>query len=304
MRCLLPIALVGCLDGQPPPECPLDPKVLFSRAGGDSAPLGDPKLAVGGTLDVMLSCAISDLPGDLPLDRPFAVRVDSDAVTASTHGNEVRLRGEHDGTTTVRIVSLDGERTSGSFVVTTRSIDHLVLAGDDDQIPTGRELAFATEWVTLASARLTASDGSVLLDDSAEYYFPPGITRWNSMGGPLIGGWFDYGDVPVGDHMMSVVSAGVTYAAPFVVVDHADAIAVDDPAVAIAPGATAKICFDATNAGRFVSGLHWYYEVEGRLYNGGNCVQATAHDDFNGDSLVPVTAKAGGQTIQISVPIQ
>ena len=299
----LAVLLVGCVDSQPAPQCPENPRVLFFRSVVH-AQVHDPQLAVGGTFDMALSCMISDLPGDLPLDRPFAVRSDSDAVTATASGNKVTLHGVHDGTTTVRVMSPDGAYTYDSLAVTTRQLDHLSIAGDDDAIPAGSALAFSTEWVTLAHARLTSSDGHALLDDSAQYTFPAGSSRSDSIGAPLLDGLFDYGAVATGDHDITVASGGATYTAPFPVVDRADAIAQADPTVTIAPGGGASICFDATNAGRFVAGLHWFYTIEGRAYDGGNCTQATAHDDINGDALIPVKATAGGQTLQVSVPIR
>ena len=257
-------------------------------------------VATGGSATLSLECLLEDLPGQAPFDLPSIVMPGADAATADLRAATLTIHGAHAGTTAVAITSSDGATRYGSLAVTVADVDHLTFRSTYDTIPPNVELAFAKEFGTLAEVELASSTNAVLVDDDMIVTPPAGATRTG-----IRPGVFDIAGTPLGDQTIYVTTSAASLNAPFVVVDHADAVALVDPHATVpASGTTGDLCFAATANGRFVAGLRWAFEIEGAMQGGANCQPIAKAEDANHDGAVAITATAGGASAQVSVAIQ
>jgi hypothetical protein len=298
---LLLCILVGCVDSQastPSPMCESNPNVRFIH---QNQPVVSLSVATGGTATLSLECVLEDLPGQAPFDLPSIVTNGADGVAAAElRAATLTVHGSHAGTSTIAITSSDGATHYGQLAITVADVDHLTFRSTYDTIPPNVDLAFAKEFGTLSEVELASSTGAVLADDSMIVTPPAGATATG-----IRPGVFDIAGTPLGNQTIEVASGGAMHSAPFVVVDHADAVAlVDAHATIPASGTTSELCFAATTNGRFVAGLRWAFEIEGAMQGGANCEPVAKTEDANHDGMVAITATAGGASAQVSLPIQ
>jgi hypothetical protein len=300
MRWLLVIALVGCTSSpSDSTQCETLTVTFRHDISGPSPSAPLPTLAVGGTLEVAPQCRpASNYPEDyIPLDVPYSAVIDGDpaAVITSSADGRITLHGAHDGTSTLRIVGED-HTTYGSVAIAVRSIDHIALGpSGGDEAPPDIDLAFSTELATVARVQLAAADGLRLADDDL-VITAPGTSQF-------LPDAISYSGIAPGNYTVEATSGTTPYSAPFIVVDHADSIALVNPSVTIASGGT-TVCFGAILGTRFVTGLRWAYMIDGFSTGGDNCQHVDPAEDTNHDGAIAFTASAGGQSIQASVPIQ
>jgi hypothetical protein len=298
---LLLCVLVGCVDSQASTRsrmCEANPNVRFIH---QNQPVVALTVATGGTATLSLECTLEDLPGQAPFDLPSTAMAGADdAATAELRAATLTVHGTHAGTTTVAITSSDGATHYGSLAVTVADVDHLTFRSTYDTIPPNVDLAFAKEFGTLAEVELASTTNAVLADDDMIVTPPAGATRTG-----IRPGVFDIAGTPLGDQTIAVATGGAIHSAPFIVVDHADAVAlVDAHATVPASGTTSDLCFAATANGRFVAGLRWAFEIEGAMQGGANCQPVAKAEDANRDGMIAITATAGGASAQVSVAIE
>lgn len=300
MRWLLLWFLVGCVDSQAStssPMCEENPNVRFIH---QNQPVMALKVATGGTATLSLECLLDDLPGQAPFDLPSTVTASDAAATAELRSATLTVHGGHAGGTTIDIRSSDGAKSYGSLAVTVADVDHLTFRSTYDVIPSNMDVAFAKEFGTLAEVELATSTNLVLVDDGMIVTPPSGATATG-----IRPGVFDIAGTPVGDQTIEVASGGAMHSAPFIVVDHADAVALlgTHPTIP-SSGDPADLCFTATANGRFIAGLRWAFEIEGAMQGGANCEPVAKAEDANHDGMVAITATAGGVSTQVEAPIQ
>jgi hypothetical protein len=277
--------------------CESNPNVRFLH---QNQPVQALTVATGGTASLSLECLLEDLPGQAAFDLPSTVTASADAVATDLHAATLTIHGSHAGTSTIAITSGDGATHYGSLAVTVADVDHLTFRSTYDVIPANVDVAFAKEFGTLAEVELASSTNIVLADDDMIVTPPMGATPTG-----IRPGVFDIAGTPLGDQTIEVASAGAMHSAPFVVVDHADAVALLDAHPTIpASGDTADLCFAATTNGRFVAGLRWAYDIEGAMQGGANCQPVAKAEDADHDGRVAITATAGGVSTQVEAPIQ
>jgi hypothetical protein len=296
MRWLLLALLAGCTASEPPSLCEDDPQVVFGH--GQASDVTRLAVALGGTAKVELTCEAFGIP---PFDLPSIATTDSGLVASvDNDGATLAIHGLQDGTTTVSVKSDDGATTYGSLEVDVEAIGHLALQSEYDDIPPNVDVAFAAQFGTIAAVALAAGDGDVLADDDMTVTFPPGAMVMS-----YAPGTFDTTSIALGTYTLEVDSGGSAYTTDFVMVDHADSIALVEPGVTIpADGSPTDIDFAATLDGRFVAGLLWSYGLEGSGVGGANDDMISSSEDTNGDGAVSISARAGSATTTVSIPIQ
>ena len=292
MRWLLLGALVGCTTTEPSSPCSDNPQVLFVHG----STVQTMTVALDGTATLQLQCNVFDDPA---FDLPSIATTSADsAVSVEKRGATLMMHADHAGSSTVAVTSPDGSSMYGSLSLEVAPVDHLGFRATYDDIPPNVDVAFAAEFGTLADVMLAGSDGTALVDDDMTVVLPTGAVAQGS--GP---GAFDYGAVALGSDTIAVDSGGSTYTTPFVVVDHADSIALVDPAVTVpADGSPKDIAFAATLGGRFVASLRWSYDLEGSG-GGANVDTVSAAEDVNHDGAVSISASAGGASTTTSIPV-
>lgn len=314
----LTLPLVACYGGErrTTGECPAGETCSDTTPGGldfignhlvGELLLSGPRpTAIGGTQAIALEYDRGD-GVDIALDLPFTadddggigVRVDS------ISGSQVIVRGAGSRSNYLRILDEDGLLMDRKQL-TGAALDRIELVtADFESVPSDKPLAFAAGMRTFGVAlygdvQTSAGPRSDRLIDTSMQLSLPGADRkaWDTL--EL--------DAVVGTATL-VVTAGdkPTANLDVVVVDHADTVAVMQPAPSTIPAnGSTSVCFEANAAGRYVAGLTWTFVVDGETKVQGddalqrNCV-AVATRKTSG--TVSIQATAGGQTTAMALAV-
>jgi hypothetical protein len=316
---ILPLGpLVGCYGGERynTGECPagetcsdLTPTGLEFIGNGLYGELllsGPRPTAIGGTQAIALQYERAD-GVDIALDVPFSADDDGglgvkvDAIS----GSQVVVRGAGSRSNYLRILDSDGLLMDRKEL-TGAAVDTIALVPEGlEKVPADKLLAFAPgarEFGVAIYGDVQTSTGprsQRLIDTSMEL----------SLAGATREGWDALQiNAVVGTSTLSV-TAGDKPAAnlDFVVVDHADSVAVMQPAPStIAPNQSSSVCFEAITAGRYVAGLTWTYVVDGATTTKDdgdlqrNCISVSTQKTTG---TVSVQATAGGQTTAMALTV-
>jgi hypothetical protein len=307
MRWLALFALAACTESEPS-ECGGSDVQLEHVTGIRYTDYDIPSIAVGGTLSMQMRCTTADYPGYAEWDVPYAIENEaSAAVTITPHGSSLTMTAVHEGSNTFRVTSPDGRDAYGSFSVTAKAGDHVIISPSGiDEPPPDASLVYATQLLPSVHARLYASDGDLVVDDEQVVTGPPGARYESSSSIPVtLPGLVEYDAVAPGSYSIALTTGESTYSAPFVVVDHADSVSLIDPDQSlVASMGKQNVCFQAQLAGSFVSGLRWTYNVEGSPQTGTHCVGVDPIGDANHDGAISIYAAAGGPMFHADIPIR
>ena len=290
---LLIVLLAGCFNepSELQPTCNEASGVRFAYSRS---------LAVGGTQTLELECYFTDGPEEVLFDLPANVSTDVDAkVSVDRTGSSVVVHGLQDGTAHLTLVSNDGSRSWGSTQFEVATIDHVVLQSGVDLVPPGLEVAYAREQFVDIDIALVASGGDEVFDQNMQVVAPIGAQSTNG------GQSFDDRDMAEGAYTIQVTAGGSSFAAPFVLVDHADTIVPTASDLSIsASGTQTTICFEALTASRFVANLAWTITLDGASTpDGDNCASVSVQNDLDHDGMIQISASAGGVSAQFVAPI-
>jgi len=268
---------------------------------------GPSPTAIGGTQEVSLEYDRGN--GQLvPLNIPYSADDDGALGVAvlSQTGAVVTVKGMNSRTNYLRIVNPATGELYDRYKLTGAALEQIRLVGTDfESVPADRTgLVFAPGDRTIGVALLGEVQGSGgpasrRIVDTSMVLDLPGATRtsWDSIRIP---------NAQVGTYPL-LVTAGQMPAAsiPIEIVAGADAIGVVGQPVVPANSET-LVCFQATNAGRYVYGLSWTFRVNGTTHVNDsafarNCISVSAAGQSSG--TVPVVATAGGQSVTVDVRV-
>ena len=262
--------------------------------------------AIGGTQEVALQYDRGD--GTLiALDQPF--RADDDGGLGvridATAGSVVTLRGVASRQNYLRIVDPTTNELYDRRMVTGAAIASIgLLATTFENVPAGVDIAFATGKEKIGVALYgDVQDGSFtrterLVDHSMVLSGAGGAqTAWDTL---------EIANAAVGTRPLAVTAGDrPTATIDLVFVDHADAVKPfpTNPTV-VTPAAPQQLCFSALAGTRYIANLVWFFTVDGietattqgQLER--NCVTVST---LNTSGTVAVTARAGGQTAQVTL---
>lgn len=222
----------------------------------------------------------------------------------STAGENVTLRGVASRTNYLRIMDSAGELMDRKELAGAALNRMELVTGSWETIPTGRLVAFAAGEREIGVALygdVQTSNGPAsqrIVDSSMQLTFPGSLrTAWDT---------FEI-DAVIGTYPLEV-TAGNKPAATLdvVVVDGADAIARIGADMTIKPNLSYSICFEATNAGRYVAGLQWTFAIDGvtKVQSDGvvnrNCAVVSTTKTTG---AVALQASAGGQTMAMNLTV-
>lgn len=314
----LTFPLVGCYGGERrnTGECPAGEECseltpggldfIGNRLVGELLLSGPRPTAIGGTQAVALEYDRGD-GIDVALDLPFTadddggigVRVDS------ISGSQVIVRGAGSRSNYLRILDGDGLLMDRKELTGAALKRIELVTADYESVPADKPLAFAAGLRTLGVAlygdvQTSSGPRSDRLIDTSMQLALAGAERkaWDTL--EL--------NATVGTSTLSV-TAGDKPAATLdvVVVDHADSVAVMQPAPStIAPNGSASVCFQANAAGRYIAGLTWTFVVDGvttvkddeSLQR--NCIAIMTQKSTG---TVSIEASAGGQSTAMAVTV-
>jgi hypothetical protein len=315
---LLSLPLVGCYGGERynTGECPAGEtcsdvtptglEFIGNSLYGEILLSGPRPTAIGGTQAIALQYERAD-GVEIALDQPFSADDDGglgikvDAIS----GSQVIVRGAGSRSNYLRILDIDGLLMDRKEL-TGAAVDTIALIPEDlENVPAGKQLAFAAgarEFGVAIYGDVQTSSGprsQRLIDTSMDLQLA-GATRkgWDAMTINAV----------VGTSTLAV-TAGDKPAAnvDFVVVDHADSVAVIDPAPStVAANQSTSVCFQAITAGRYVAGLSWTFVVDGvtTTKTDGmlqrNCISVSTQKT---SGTVSVSASAGGQTTAMALTV-
>ena len=314
----LGLPLLGCYGGErrETGECPagetcsdLTPgglDFIGNRLVGELLLSGPRPTAIGGTQAVALEYDRGD-GVDVALDLPFTadddggigVRVDS------ISGSQVIVRGAGSRSNYLRILDSDGLLMDRKELTGAALKRIELVTADFESVPADKPLAFAAGRRTFGVAlygdvQTSAGSRSERLIDTSMDLALAGAERkaWDTL--EL--------DATVGTTTLAVTASDKPAASlDVVVVDHADTVAVMQPAPStIAANGSASVCFEANAAGRYVAGLTWTFVVDGDTKVQGedalqrNCVAVTTQKT---SGTVSIQASAGGQTTAMALTV-
>jgi len=301
------LGLVACVETMPEPM-PTEPFRLELDSDFDFVTyhlrLSFPT-AVGGTqtFHVHHRGTIPGEPGPR-IDVPYtAVAVDDGVRIDDQTGTDITIRGAAEGRSTIRFLHEDGS-----------TIDEIQLAvGEIQQI--GLE------------PKVLASLGSPLYPKAPPLFaWAPGEQVFqvvpyqrsqrlvdSSMQLGLDGAQHTRLDElrvrkeTVGTYPISVIAGSKPTTVDLVVVDHADAISLEDdkPApTSLLSGHVTIMCFEARSAGRYLVGLPWSFVATGDVAplvsDPDNCVWVNPRQTSGN---ITITATAGGRSTSITLPV-
>ncbi|HUS27416.1 MAG TPA: hypothetical protein VMZ53_02875 [Kofleriaceae bacterium] len=319
---ILPLS-VGCYGGERynTGECPagetcsdLTPKGLqfVGNSLVDDILLSGPRAtAVGGTQVVALQYSRGD-GVTVALDLPYTADDDggNGVKVSAQSGSQVTMLGAGSRSNYLRILDSDGLLMDRKEL-TGAALERIELTPTDfESIPNGSELAFAPGKRKLGVALygdVQHSSGPVserIVDTSMQLDLAGAQkTAWDTL---------EVANAQIGRSTLTV-TAGDKPALniDFVVVDHADAVAVTEPAPStIMPSGSQTVCFKATMADvtgpRYIVGLTWTFNVDGQIKTQGdgvltrNCISVTTTKTTGS---VSVQASAGGQSSTVSLAV-
>ncbi|MDB4957978.1 MAG: hypothetical protein JWO36_5547 [Myxococcales bacterium] len=281
---------------------------FIGRSLADDVTLSGPApTAIGGTQDVTLQydrgdgfLVALDLPYLVDDDGAGGVRFDGATGAVATitgigsRANYLRVLDPADNTL------FDRKQLTGAALDTITLVDP-----GFERIPVDAQLVWATGAQDVGVAlfgQVQETSGPMserLVDDTMTATLAGADrTAWDTFHAPNAVA----GTVPV------TVAAGDKPATTldFTVVTSADALAAIAPPTKIAPSGSQIVCFQATNATRYVVGLTWSYNVDGVQSTRGagtqtrNCIVA---DTTKTSGTVSVQASAGGQSATVTLAV-
>lgn len=314
----LSLPLVGCYGGERynTGECPAGEtcsdqtptglQFIGNSLYGELLLSGPRPTAIGGTQAIALQYERYD-GVDIALDLPFTadddggIGVKVDAIS----GSQVIVRGAGSRSNYLRILDGDGLLMDRKEL-TGAALDTIALIpADYEKVPADRLLAFnagTREFGVALYGDVQTSSGprsQRLIDTSMELQLA-GATRkgWDAL----------QINAAVGTSLLAV-TAGDKPAAnlDIVVVDHADSVAVMQPAPStIVANQSESVCFEAVAGTRYVAGLTWTYVVDGQttVKDDGdlqrNCVSVSTQKTTG---TIAIQATAGGQTTAMALTV-
>ena len=316
---LLPLPLVAACyggerhtSGQCPagetcsPATPTGLQFIGNALAGELVLSGPRPTAVGGTQAVALQYDRGD-GVMIALDLPYTADDQGGAgiTIAGTSGSQVTVRGAGSFSNYLRILDednllMDRKQLTGA------ALSSMELIPDDyESVPPQTSLAWAAGTRKVAVALYgdvqtsTGRSTERLVDTAMQLSFAGAQrTAWDTL----------QIDAQVGSYLIGVTAGDKPAAAlDFVVVDHADSVAVQQNAPStIAPNTSTTVCFSALTAGRYVAGLTWTYSVDGAQTIKGdgtaerNCVTVSTQ---KASGTVSVSAAAGGQSTAMALTV-
>ncbi|MFN0251607.1 MAG: hypothetical protein ACKV2T_32325 [Kofleriaceae bacterium] len=270
---------------------------------------GPSATAIGGTQEIELE--YERLNGlRYPLDLPWSA--DDDGALGvrvlEQSGNTVTVGGQRSRRNYLRIIDPDTAELYDRYEIAGAAISDIRLIGTETEVvPQGAELVWAPGDQRVGIALFgEVQDGS-----------GPEIQRIvdSSMGLSLVGSqrtaWDELRlpNATIGVHSLTIEAGDVVPRTfDLEIVASADALIVlGGGAPTVQPNSSTNVCFQASNAGRYIYGLTWQFNVDGEASTGGkqaamrNCVRVEAKP---GQTSIPVTAAAGGRQISIDVEVR
>ncbi|MGE0400809.1 MAG: hypothetical protein AB7T06_29125 [Kofleriaceae bacterium] len=270
---------------------------------------GPSATAIGGTQEIELEYERAnglryslDLPWEADDDGALGVRV------LEQEGSIVTVGGQRSRKNYLRIINPNSGELYDRYEIAGAAISDIRLIGTEAEVvPQGADLVWAPGDQKIGIALFgEVQNGS-----------DPEIQRIvdSSMGLSLAGSERTHWDelrlanATIGVHALTVEAGDI---APrtfdLEIVGSADSITVIGGAVpTVQPNSSTQICFQARNAGRYIYGLTWQFNVDGEASTGGkdaamrNCVRVEA--ELGQSGTIPVAAAAGGQQINVDVEI-
>jgi len=315
----LPLPLVAaCYGGERynTGECPagetcstLTPKGLQfigNELAGELSLSGPRPTAIGGTQAVALQYDRGD-GVTIALDLPYTADDNGGRgiTVAGTSGSQVTVRGAGSFSNYLRILDEDGllmdrKELTGAALSTME-----LVPVDYEAIPADMPLAWAKGTRKLAVALYgdvqtsTGPRAERLVDTAMQLSFAGAQrTNWDTL----------QIDAQVGSYLIGVTAGDKPAAAlDFIVVDHADSVAVQQNAPStISPNNSTTVCFSAVSGSRYVAGLTWTYQVDGVQTTKGdgtlqrNCIAVSTAKTTG---TVSVSAAAGGQSTAMALTV-
>ena len=315
----LSLPLIGCYGGErrESGECPagelcsdLTPGGLDfvgNRLIGELLLSGPRPTAIGGTQAVALEYDRGD-GVDVALDLPFSADDDGAAGVKvdATSGSQVIVRGTGSRSNYLRILDSDGLLMDRKEL-TGAALDTLELVpAEFENVPADKLIAFAPgtrEFGVALYGDVQGAGGprSERLIDTSMDLALAGSTRkaWDTLEVNAV----------VGTTTLAVTAGDKPTAnLDFVVADHADTVALIQPApTTVTPNSSASVCFQANTAGRYLAGLTWTYVIDGGtpIVQGDgmltrNCISVSTQ---KASGILIVQASAGGQSAQTQLTI-
>lgn len=270
---------------------------------------GPSATAIGGTQEIDLEYERAnglryslDLPWAADDDGALGVRV------LEQSGSTVTVGGQRSRKNYLRIVNPNTEELYDRYEIAGAAISDIRLIGTEAEVvPQGAELVWAPGdqriGIALFGEVQDGSDAEIqrIVDSSMSLSLAGSErTHWDEL---------RLSNATIGVHPLTIEAGDVAPRSLDVeIVANADAITVIGGAVpTVHPNGSTTICFQAKNAGRYIYGLTWQFNVDGEASTGGkqsamrNCVSVRAEVGQSG--TIPVSAAAGGQQIDVAVAI-
>jgi hypothetical protein len=276
------------------PATPNGLEFVGTELADSSNLVGPAATAIGGTQEVDLEYNPGtgifeqlDLPYQVDDDGGIGVRFDHQ------NGSIVTVRGVGSRTNYLRITDTNGELYDRKELAGAKLDTIALVPADGETVPDGASLVFAAGHVDVGVGLWGAvqeSGGPVeerIVDTSLIASLASATQpSWDQL---------ELANANAGTYSLAVTAGDVaTTNLDVTVVDAPDAMISDDPPATILPSGNQLVCFDATNAGRYVVGLSWSYTVDGQAEPGAeNCIEVTTAKT---SGSVTVVASAGGQT--------
>lgn len=270
---------------------------------------GPSATAIGGTQEIELEYErvngrriAMDLPYVADDDGALGVRV------LEQNGPIVTVGGQRSRKNYLRIVDPTTDELYDRYEIAGAAISDIRLIGTEAEVvPAGAELVWAPGDQRIGIALFgEVQDGNdpeiQRIVDSSMALSLSGSERtaWDELRLP---------NATIGIHPLTIDAGDVAPRSfDLEVVGSADAILVVGGAPpSVHPNGSATVCFEARNAGRYIYGLTWQYNVNGEASTNGkgaamrNCVRVEA--ELGQSGTIPVSAAAGGRQIDIEVEI-
>lgn len=267
---------------------------------------GPSATAIGGTQDIDLEYERAnglryalDLPWMADDDGALGVRV------LEQQGARVTVGGQRSRANYLRIVDPSTLELYDRYEIAGAAITDMHPIGTEAEVvPAGAELVWAPGDQKIGIGLF----GEVQTDNGPEIQRIVDSSMVLSLAGSQRTAWDELRlpNATVGVHPLTIEAGDV---APrtfdLEVVGNADQIAPIGEAV-LARNTTSTLCFQATNAGRYIYGLTWQFSVDGQAVTHGkqdarrNCV---AIETGVGTTAVPVTVTAAGRSLSLDVPV-
>jgi hypothetical protein len=279
------------------PATPFGLQFVGTQLADSSNLVGPAATAIGGTQEVDLEYN----PGTgfvEQLDLPYLVDDDGGIGIRFDHqnGSIVTVRGVGSRTNYLRITDTSGELYDRKELAGAKLDTIALVPADGETVPDGSAIVFAAGHVDVgiglwgAVQESTGPDEERIVDTSLVASLASATQpSWDQL---------ELANANAGTYSLAVTAGDVaTTNLDVTVVDGPDAMITDDPPATILPAGDQLVCFEATNAGRYVVGLAWSYTVDGQAAPGAkNCIEVTTAKT---SGSVTVVASAGGQTASV-----